>query len=64
MIDAFATPQPAQKDIFFILPVVRNQSGNRGSDNLVGAVAENALGSGIPAPHDPVQIPPDNRVKG
>lgn len=46
----------------FIKAVGREQHGNRLPDDLLGRVAENALGGWIPASHDATQVFTDYSV--
>ena len=64
VVDAFAAPQPRQDVVFLRLPLGRDQHAHGPSDQLVGRIAEQALGRGIARLNDAVEVLRDDGVVG
>ena len=59
MIITFTSPYTSQYLFLLVLLLRWNQSHNRGSDHLIGRVAEDAFRIFVPAGDDAVEILPD-----
>jgi hypothetical protein len=61
---ALAGGDALQQDALLVYPVGREDGGHGSADHLVGAIAEDPLGRGIPARDDAVERLADDRVVG
>src|SRR6185369_2672819 len=62
MVHALATTDFADDGFLFILQIRRDETHNRPADNLLGLVAENARGTGVPGNNPAIQVLADDRV--
>ena len=62
MINALPTAHAFDDFWFFINAICRDQDRDRLADDLFGPIAEQPLGTAIPACDDAVEVLADNRV--
>src|ERR1700722_3876266 len=61
-LDALSTPD-AFKDVgFFVLPIRRNEEGDRFADNLICCITKDSLSPAVPAGDDAINIFGHNRI--
>ena len=64
MLDAASGPNLRQDARLLVQTVFGNEEGDRQTDNLLGGIAEQALGARVPAADAPRKILADDRVVG
>ena len=62
VIDAFTASDAPKDRRFLLLQVRRDQDGDGLADDLVGGVAEHALGALVPAVDDAIKVLADDRI--
>ena len=56
VIDAFAPPDSAKDEGFFVMPIHWDEKGDRLPHRFFRGVAEEKLGAAVPARDDPIQV--------
>ena len=62
MVDGLAAADALEYDEFLIVPLRRDQDGHRLADDFGGRIAEEPLGSFVPAGDDAIEVLTDDRV--
>ncbi len=64
VLDPLAAAEPLQDRALLVVPLRRDDQGDRPADGLLGRVAEEPLGPGVPRADDAVERLADDRVVG
>jgi hypothetical protein len=56
MIDAFTSPDSTEDEGFFVMPIDRDQKGDRLSHRFFRGIAEEKMSATVPARDDAVQV--------